>query len=519
MSIWHIEEYKPRATQGSSALEAAYIWQNDRQLPDLEAGFRGVSSDQQPYPLPSYLFLENAARLPQIDPYAWGPQYEHVLVNREDHNEGTKPPMDVKSLRIIPVNIDGVPEGQLPPQMHEEEQMRKKRERDATEFRQNRAQNIQMKRQRKNLEKQLEPIKEEEEIIPEGLFSEQEEKGMKKEEEKESPIQQEFQQFQDRLDLLEMKNEDAKNELKNELEKLKRMPMENERQINAVKGQLNQLIKEIPNFVAQEDQQLKQQVIQQMDQVVQDVNQLEEKMRGISMEQQQMEQQMSQDIQNLAEQISQIHQSVDGLSLPVDINELVNVLNSQGGKIEKLILVQKKLKQALDEMNAQGQSLTSRYQQVQKSLNHVSFTLNQYEKERKVYRIYPSGYNKSNTIVQRSIPTQRVTQATNIAHSDASVVTRSLPPATQTFSANDGFETKEASSSPMELTGTSPKQEKKKKKVKVPPFVQEAGPEAVTLFQQGKIPRQVLQLGNADVIRRIVQEEEISPIKTRSAKK
>jgi hypothetical protein len=515
MSIWHIEEYKPRATQGSSALEAAYIWQNDRQLPDLEAGFRGVSSDQQPYPLPSYLFLENAARLPQIDPYAWGPQYEHVLLNREDHNEGMKPPMDVKSLRIIPVNIDGIPEGQLPPQVQEEEQMRKKRERDATEFRQKRAQNIQMKRQRKNLEKQLEPIKEEE-MIPEGFFPEQEEKGMKKEEEKESPIQQEFQQFQDRLDQLEMKNENAKNQFKNELEKLKRMPMENERQINAVKGQLNQLIQEIPNFVAQEDQQVKQQVMQQMEQVVQDVNQLEEKMGGISMEQQQMEQQMSQDIQNLAQQLGQIQQTVEGLPLPMDINELVNVLNSQGRKIERLFLVEEKLKQALDEMNAQGQSLTSRYQQVQESLNRVSFTLNQYEKERKVYRIYPAGYNKPNTIVQRSIPTQRVTQATNPASSDALVATRTLPPATQTFSANDGFESKEAPSSPMKLTGTSPIQEKKKKPV--PQFVQDAGPEAVSLFEQGKISRKVLQLQSADAIRRIVKEQ-FSPMKTRSGKK
>jgi hypothetical protein len=276
------------------------------------------------------------------------------------------------------------------------------------------------------------------------------------------------------------------------------------------------LIQEIPNFVAQEDQQLKQQVMQQMEQVVQDVNQLEEKMGGISMEQQQMEQQMSQDIQILAQQLSQIHQSVEGLSLPVDINELVNVLNSQGGKIEKLIRVQKELASVLDQMSAQGQALTSRYQQIQESLNRVSLTVNQYEKQRKIYRIYPAGYNKPNTIVQRSIPTQRVTQATNPASSDALVATRTLPPATQTFSANDGFESKEAPSSPMKLTGTSPIQEKKKKKV--PQFVQDAGSEAVSLFEQGKIPRKVLQLQSEDAIRRILKEQ-YSPIKTRSGKK
>jgi hypothetical protein len=111
-----------------------------------------------------------------------------------------------------------------------------------------------------------------------------------------------------------------------------------------------------------------------------------------------------------------------------------------------------------------------------------------------------------------------VTQATNPASSDALVATRTLPPATQTFSANDGFESKEAPSSPMKLTGTSPIQEKKKKKEKVPQFVQDAGPEAVSLFEQGKISRKVLQLQSADAIRRIVKEQ-FSPMKTRSGKK
>jgi hypothetical protein len=114
MSIWHIEQYKPRPPIAQPSLESAYLEDSNRILPDLQAGFRIQSSDQARVPAPSYLFLENAARLPQMDPYAWGPAYEQVLQIREDRNKGIIPRLDSMSKRKGPENEDGYPMEEKP---------------------------------------------------------------------------------------------------------------------------------------------------------------------------------------------------------------------------------------------------------------------------------------------------------------------------------------------------------------------------------------------------------------------
>lgn len=114
MSIWHIEQYKPKAPQAQPNLPSAYIWDSKRSLPDLQAGFRVQSSDQAWTPNPSYLFLENAARLPQIDPFSWGPEYENVLLDREEMNVGFKTKLDSLSKRDVNENEDGYPRMELP---------------------------------------------------------------------------------------------------------------------------------------------------------------------------------------------------------------------------------------------------------------------------------------------------------------------------------------------------------------------------------------------------------------------
>jgi hypothetical protein len=114
MSIWHIEQYKPRPPIAQPSLKSAYLEDSNRILPDLQAGFRIQSSDQARVPAPSYLFLENAARLPQMDPYAWGPAYEQVLQIREDRNKGIIPRLDSMSKRKGPENEDGYPMEEKP---------------------------------------------------------------------------------------------------------------------------------------------------------------------------------------------------------------------------------------------------------------------------------------------------------------------------------------------------------------------------------------------------------------------
>lgn len=114
MSIWNIEEYKPRPTQAQPHLNAAYLLDKERNLPDLEAGFRVQSSDQAWVPQPSYLYLVNNARLERADQYAWGPQYESFLQTRIDQNEGYVCPLDSMSERDIRYNLDGFPMNQPP---------------------------------------------------------------------------------------------------------------------------------------------------------------------------------------------------------------------------------------------------------------------------------------------------------------------------------------------------------------------------------------------------------------------
>lgn len=114
MSIWNIEEYKPRPTRAQPHLSAAYLLDKERTLPDLEAGFRVQSSDQAWVPQPSYLFLIDHARLERADPYAWGPEYESILQTRIDQNEGYVCPLDSMSERDIRYNLDGFPMNQPP---------------------------------------------------------------------------------------------------------------------------------------------------------------------------------------------------------------------------------------------------------------------------------------------------------------------------------------------------------------------------------------------------------------------
>lgn len=116
MSIWNIVEYKPRAPQAQGNLQSAYTVESDRIKPDLIAGFRVQSSDQNQYPNNSFLFLENAARLPQIDPFAWGGTYENILQVKEDYNRGFTPTLDCLSVRQqSQVSADGVPTNPPPP--------------------------------------------------------------------------------------------------------------------------------------------------------------------------------------------------------------------------------------------------------------------------------------------------------------------------------------------------------------------------------------------------------------------
>jgi hypothetical protein len=116
MSIWNIVEYKPRAPQAQGNLQSAYTVESDRVKPDLAAGFRVQHSDQNQFPNNSFLFLENAARLPQIDPYAWGDTYENILQVKEDYNRGFIPTLDCLSVRQqSQVSADGVPTNPPPP--------------------------------------------------------------------------------------------------------------------------------------------------------------------------------------------------------------------------------------------------------------------------------------------------------------------------------------------------------------------------------------------------------------------
>jgi hypothetical protein len=120
MSIWNIVEYKPKVPQAQGNLRSAYTYEKDRKLPDLQAGFRIFGSDQDPNPANSFLYVENPVRLPQIDPFAWGPQYESILQVKEDHNQGFRATLDIPDLRRIPVSVNGVPlEGFQPPPQQE----------------------------------------------------------------------------------------------------------------------------------------------------------------------------------------------------------------------------------------------------------------------------------------------------------------------------------------------------------------------------------------------------------------
>lgn len=116
MSIWHIEEFKPRTPRAQPNLQSAYTWDKNRNLPDLEAGFRVQSSDQAWVPYPSYLYVENPVRLAASDPYAWGPEYESILQKEIDQNDGYICPVDAVSQRDGTVNHDGFPLSQ-PPQV------------------------------------------------------------------------------------------------------------------------------------------------------------------------------------------------------------------------------------------------------------------------------------------------------------------------------------------------------------------------------------------------------------------
>lgn len=116
MSIWHIEEFKPRTPRAQPNLQSAYTWDKNRNLPDLEAGFRVQSSDQARVPYPSYLYVENPVRLSAYDPYSWGPEYESILQKEIDQNDGYICPVDAVSQRDGTVNHDGFPLSQ-PPQV------------------------------------------------------------------------------------------------------------------------------------------------------------------------------------------------------------------------------------------------------------------------------------------------------------------------------------------------------------------------------------------------------------------
>jgi hypothetical protein len=116
MSIWHIEELKPRPPRAQPQLQSAYTWDKERSLPDLESGFRVQSSDQAWVPYPSYLFVENGVRLDTYDPFAWGTEYESILQNRVDQVDGHLAPLDAPSQRDQIVNHDGFPLSQ-PPQV------------------------------------------------------------------------------------------------------------------------------------------------------------------------------------------------------------------------------------------------------------------------------------------------------------------------------------------------------------------------------------------------------------------
>jgi hypothetical protein len=479
MSIWHIEEYKPRAPRGSSALEAAYVWQNDRQLPDLQAGFRGISSDQQPYPLPSYLFLENAARLPKVDPHAWGPEYEQVILNREDHNEGYQTTMDVKSLRQIPVSMDGVPQGGLPQEMEESEVDRKKREREMIQQSQQKAERNRQKRQKKEFGQEQEGrrqmMKEEEGFGMEEMFKEEgiTEEGMKEEEKKPeafffdpSPIMNELKVM---IDEMKTKNEGLKQSLMQDLEQMKQLPIKNRKDIETIENYVSKFKSQVASYVQGQDQGVKDELNQKIEKLEQKLEQqLSQSMQQAGKERQQMKQEMGQMSQQINEMDSVMGKYVEDIARELQRQDLTTV---EAIQMQKQIL---ELFEQLRQNYAQypAEELQQRLNQVEAFLQQLEQRIKRGEKQKIVVKIvrpknpYSSGFQKTMTSV-----------GANTESKEAFV------PITQSFFSNEAYSLQEEKQDVPMLT-PSPLQSPAKPKT--PSIIRNLGSEARNLYQSGK---------------------------------
>jgi ABC-type transporter Mla subunit MlaD len=490
MSIWHIEEYKPRAPRGSSALEAAYVWQNDRQLPDLEAGFRGISSDQQPYPLPSYLFLENAARLPQVDPHAWGPEYEQVILNREDHNEGYQTSMDVKSLRQKPVSMDGVPEGGLPQEMEESEVERKKREREMIQKSQQKGEQIRQKRQKREFGQEEEgrrQVKQEEEGFGmEEMLKEEEEKGMKEEEEKPeafffdpSPMNK----LQEMIEEMKTDNQELKQSLLQELEQMKQLPLKNRQNIQVMEGYLSKLKSQIASYVQGQDQQVQDEMNQKIEQMEQ---QLSQSMQQAGQERQEIKQEMGQ----ISEQVVQMARVMDE-----NIELIAKELQKQDIKGEKLVQLQKQLSESMEQVKEYTAQIP--FEEIQERLNQMEDLMKQLgqrvgraEQQQTIVKVVRS---KNSRLYSYGFQKTMSSVGANTESKEAFV------PNTHSFFANDAYSLEEdvsmLSSSPLQ----SP--EKAAETKKIPGMIKQLGTPAKTKFKAAQ------------------SGKEISPMKTRAQRK
>ena len=112
-SIWNIVPLKPTDPKQQTFAQAYTFGGADRQLPDLNAGFRQVNSDKLLETPPSYLYTVSAERWQQVD--RKDPLKYTFLQADEQYNEGKVQILGLPSAtRSQRVQTDGFPVAQIP---------------------------------------------------------------------------------------------------------------------------------------------------------------------------------------------------------------------------------------------------------------------------------------------------------------------------------------------------------------------------------------------------------------------
>lgn len=106
-SAWNIVTLHPRDVKGQS-INAYYVSSDDRQMPDLHAGFKVYNSDRGYAPPPSFLSLTNAQRMESVH-NSVGSEHISFLQDKEAWNAGGGAVVGLPLIHKIRVQSDGIP--------------------------------------------------------------------------------------------------------------------------------------------------------------------------------------------------------------------------------------------------------------------------------------------------------------------------------------------------------------------------------------------------------------------------